>query len=201
MSRETERGSIGEPAGARRRLPGMTHTRTFAVAAMAGLALVLTGCGAENAGDPPASGSGTTVDPQTPTIASDPDPSADGLGTVILNQRLDVSPAEYPLADVPTQVAVESVTELGEAYKLAPGIDEIVASLEGTTLDAGERLFAYLVNACTTEEVALELRKNEVPVIVSGTTTLRCEPPTTLVVWIVGDEVPADAQPAQAIQK
>ncbi len=37
--------------------------------------------------------------------------------------------------------------------------------------------------------------------IVSGTSTLRCEPPTTLVVWVVGDEVPADATPAQAIQK
>jgi hypothetical protein len=179
----------------------MTHTRTFAVAAMVGVALVITGCGAENVGDSPGSGSGTTIDPQTPTIASGPDPSSGTLGTVILNQRLDVSPAEYPLIDVPTQVEVGSVTELGEAYKLAPGIDEIVAGLEDTQLDAGERLFAYLVNACTTEQVKLELRGNEVPMIVSGTSTLRCEPPTTLVVWVVGDEVPADATPAQAIQK
>ena len=37
--------------------------------------------------------------------------------------------------------------------------------------------------------------------IVTGTALLRCAPPTTMVVWVVGDEIPADAKPAQAIQK
>jgi hypothetical protein len=120
---------------------------------------------------------------------------------VVLNQRLDVDPAEYPLPDAPTQAEVSSVEELGKTYSTVPGIEDIVAGLEGTTLESGERLFVYLVNACRTDEVALDVRGDEVPMIVTGTAGLRCAPPTTMVVWVVGDEIPADAKPALAIQK
>ena len=183
---------------------GMTQLRTSAVAALAGLALVLTACGSEDATDvSPGSGAGTTAGagPGSPSIAADTGESTDTLGKVVLNQLLDVPPAEYPLPDAPTEAEVSSVAELGEVYSTVPGIDEIVAGLEGTTLGTGERLFVYLVNACTTDEVALAIQGNKVPMIVSGTALLRCAPPTTMVVWVVGDEIPAGAEPAHAIQK
>jgi hypothetical protein len=181
----------------------MTKTRTFAVIALAGAAVMLSACGNEVAGDgSPGSDAGTTVDAEagTPSVSS-ADRSADSLGTMVINQRLDVTPAEYPLPDVPTQVEAATAADLAEAYAVVPGIDEIVAELENTTLGAGERFFAYTVNACTTEDVSLQLRGTEVAMIVNGTALLRCAPPTTLVVWVVGDEVPSDAKPVQAIQK
>jgi hypothetical protein len=182
----------------------MTLTRTFAAVSLAGLALVLTGCGSEVAGDESTgSEAGTTVEPEadSPSISADADRSADSLGTVILNQTLDVTAAEYPLPDVPTQVDVASIAELGEAYAVVPGIEDIMAELEGTTLQPGERIFAYTVNACITDDVSLVVHGKQVPMVVNGTALLRCAPPTTLVVWVVGDEIPADAEPAQAIQK
>lgn len=182
----------------------MTNTRTFAVATLAGLALLLTGCGTEDATDGSlGSGAQSTVGPEadSPSALADTGQPGDPLGTVIFNETLDVSPAEYPLQDVPLQIEVASIAELGEAYAAAPGIDSIVAELGGTTLGAGERIFAYTVNSCTTDDVWLDIRGDEVPMIVNGTALLRCAPPTTLVVWVVGDEIPADAKPAQAIQK
>lgn len=182
----------------------MTNPRILPALALAGLALVLSGCGSEDATDP---GSGTVVEgqPDTPEIASDTgtdaDRSADALGTVVLNEKLGVDPAEYPLPDAPTQAEVASVAELGEVYATVPGIEDIVAGLEGTTLESGERMFVYLVNACTTKEVALSVDGDQVPMIVTGTKGLRCAPPTTMVVWVVGDEIPADAMPARAIQQ
>jgi hypothetical protein len=202
MSAVAPRGR--EPQAFLGRPTGMTQTRTFAAVLLAGLALGLSGCGTEVAGDgSPASGSGTTVDPEAdkPSISADTDRSSDTLGTMILNQKLDVTAAEYPLPDVPTQVEVSSIAELGEAYAVVPGIEDIVAELEGTTLEPGERIFAYTVNSCTTEDVSLVVQGNQVPMVVKGTALLRCAPPTTLVVWVVGDEIPADAKPAQAIQK
>jgi hypothetical protein len=188
-----------EPTGAPGRPSDMTKRRTFVGAALVGLALVLCACGTEAASD---GSSGTTIEPtaQTPSVSADADES-DALGTEVLNRLLDVSPAEYPLQDVPTQAEVASVSELAEVYAAAPDIDEIVAELEGTTLGAGDRFFVYLVNACTTDDVSLMLRGDEVPMIVRGTAGLRCPPPTTMVVWVVGDEIPADAKPAPAIQK
>ena len=138
----------------------MTQARTFAVVTLAGLALVLTGCGTEDAPDGSlGSGAGTTVEPEaeTPTIATATSrltPSAPWSSTSGSTSH----PAEYPLPDAPTEAEVTSVAELGEVYSTVPGIDEIVADLEGTTLGAGERLFVYLVNACTTDEVALAIQ-------------------------------------------
>jgi hypothetical protein len=178
----------------------MSQARTLAVlaVAVAGLSLGLTGCGTED----PNGAAGTTIVPETetPTIAATSEP-ADDLGTMILNRRLDVPAAQYPLPDAPTEAEVATVAELGEVYSTVPGIDGIVADLQDTTLGADERLFVYLVNSCTTKEVALAIQGKDVPMIVSGTARLRCAPPTTMVVWVVGDEIPADAKPAHAIQQ
>ena len=180
----------------------MIQARKLALVALAALALVLTGCGSEDAADSPGSG-GTAVESEldSPSVSADRDKSTDELGTVVLNQLLDVDPAEYPLPDAPTEIEVASVAELGEAYASVPGIEDIVAGLEGTTLGSGERMFVYLVNACTTDEVSLKVDGDQVPMIVIGTALLRCAPPTTMVVWVVGDEIPTDAKPAHAIQK
>jgi len=190
----------------------MTQIRTLTVAAIAGLAFLVTGCGTQDATEPSAggdAGSQTTgaadatsepESPDTPTLTQG-EQRQDGPGTVVLNQQLNVSPAEYPLPDVPQALEASSLAELADAYAVVPGIDEVLADLDGTTLAAGERFFAYTVNACVTDDVALVVRHDEVPMVVRGTATLRCEPPTTLVVWVVGDDVPADAKPAQAYQK
>jgi len=193
----------------------MTQIRTLAVAAIAGLAFLVTGCGTQDATDPSAGGdagsrTGTTGEadestsepeaPDTPTLTQG-EQGGDGPGIVVLNRQLDVPPAEYPLPDVPQALEASSLAELADAYAVVPGIDEILADLDGTTPAAGERFFAYTVNACVTDDVALVVRGDEVPMVVRGTATLRCEPPTTLVVWVVGDDVPADAKPAQAYQK
>jgi len=193
----------------------MTQIRTLTVAAIAGLAFLVSGCGTQDATDPSAGGdtgsrTGTTGEadestsepesPDTPTLTQG-EQGGDGPGIVVLNRQLDVPPAEYPLPDVPQALAATNLAELAEAYAVVPGIDEVLAELDGTTLAAGERFFAYTVNACRTDEVALVVRGDEVPMVVSGTANLRCEPPTTLVVWVVGDDVPADAKPARAYQK
>jgi hypothetical protein len=190
----------------------MTQIRTLTVAAIAGLAFLVSGCGTQDATDPSAGGdaggqTGTTgeadestSEPESPTLTQG-EQRQDGPGTVVLNQQLDVSPAEYPLPDVPQALEASSLAELADAYTVVPGIDEVLADLDGTTLAAGERFFAYTVNACVTDDVALVVRGDEVPMVVRGTATLRCEPPTTLVVWVVGDDVPADAKPARAYQK
>ncbi len=178
----------------------MTKTRTFAVVALAGAAFALTACGSEVAG----AGSTASSEGRTPSVSSSDSAGdrADGsLGTLVINERLDVTPAQYPLPDVPTQVEAATAADLAKAYAVVPGIDEIIAKLKNTTLGAGERFFAYTVNACTTEDVSLDLHGNEVTMVVDGTALLRCAPPTTLVVWVVGDEIPSDAKPVQAIQK
>jgi hypothetical protein len=179
----------------------MTQIRTLTVAAIAGLAFLVTGCGTQDATEPSAggdAGSQTTgaadatsepESPDTPTLTQG-EQRQDGPGTVVLNQQLNVSPAEYPLPDVPQALEASSLAELADAYAVVPGIDEVLADLD-----------AYTVNACVTDDVALVVRGDEVPMVVRGTATLRCEPPTTLVVWVVGDDVPADAKPAQAYQK
>lgn len=197
----------------------MRHIRTLAMSAVAGLALVVTGCGTQDANDPSTSSDAiggvgsqdeTTVGADDTT--SEPEPTAtpstaagdareDGPGTVVLNRDLGVSPAENPLPDVPFAVEATSVAELAEAYAVVPGIDGVLAELDAVVLGAGERFFAYTVNACRTDQVALVIRGDEVPMVVSGTATLRCAPPTTLVVWVVGDDVPAEAKPVQAYQK
>ena len=189
----------------------MSAVRTTVVTAMAGLAVLLTGCGQEDAGgdaqqgivaaDGDAAATPTLTPPATVTPTATPGDARDGLGEMILIEVLDVRAAEYPLPDAPTQVEASSVDELAQAYATVPGIDEVLAGLDDTALAPGERLFAYLVNACRTDDVRLMVRGDQVPMIVTGNATLRCAPPTTLVVWVVGDDVPADAVPAQAIQK
>lgn len=193
---------------------GMTSARVTrpsvrASAAAACFALVLTGCGAERAGDGSSGpGAATPVAPSasataeaTPSVAAGTDQADSALGTVVLNTHLAVRPEEYPLPDVPTHVEATSVADLRAAYAVVPGIDEVLAELDGLVLGPAERLFAYTVHACRTDQVELVLRGSEVPMIVSGTAALRCAPPTTLVVWVVGDEIPPDARPAQAVQK
>ena len=172
---------------------------------LAGVALGLAGCGEEDATDPGAGGADPAAsepaNDDTPELGSEHDDDGQGdIGSVLVNERLAISPAEYPLPGVPTHVEVANADELRVAFATVPGIDDIVAQIEDDANAAG-RMFAYTTNACITDDVSLEVRGNEVPMIVNGTATIRCEPPTTLVVWAVGDQVPSAAVPAQAIQK
>lgn len=212
-----------EPRAVPGRRTRMTRTRTLAVVVAAGLTLVLTGCGAEGADDP---ASGSVVAQTTPAVSTaptgdaadasptapeggtadaSPDPSPemqrDNLGKVLLNQRLDVPPADYPLPDVPTAVEVTSVAELAEVFAAVPGIDAVLAELDETVVGPGERIFAYTVKACRTNKIELEVQGGEVLMVVRGNEAVRClEPSPTLVVWLVGDDIPAEATPAPADQ-
>lgn len=184
----------------------MKRTHLMTVTAVLGLTLGLSACGSEDAADPRSGGDVGTSDEadtsDTPELSSEGDARTEEVvGRVLVNERLDVDPANAPLPDLPTHVILTSTTELADAYSTAPGIDEVVAKVEAAGVEDGERLFAYLVSACTTKDVALQTIDGDITMVVSGTAGLRCAPPTTLVVWAVGDEVAADATIGQAIQK
>lgn len=188
----------------------MRWTRPLAVPAVAAL-FALAGCGTEA---PPAAG--TDPEPSRTTAAVTPTTSApapgtsstapaddERLGTVVVNAPLGVEASDFPGPPTPLYAEVSGADELASLYAGVPGIEQIVAAVAASPPTANERLFVYTVAACRVADISLELTGKEVVMVVRGNTTLKCQPPPMqMVVWKVGaDDVPADAVPAQAVQK
>jgi len=171
--------------------------------------LLVAGCGAEPAGE--GTSIGTTADPTPvlPPTTEEPEPTpspADDdatIGEVLVSTTLAVEAGDYPGPPVPAFAEVSGADELASLFGVVPGIDDVVAAVEADPPTDSERLFVYVVAACRVNDVELELRGKKLTMVVHGNAALRCEPPPMqLVVWTVdAAEVPADAAPAQAVQK
>ena len=192
-----------------------TLTRRLLVPPMILSLSLLAGCAATDSGSagtgldvsaaptPGATVGTPSTDPGTPdSTPAQPSDTSD-LGTVVVNVALGINALDSPEPALPTHVEVSGAEDLATTYEGVPGIDRVVATVAASPPTPGERLFVYVVAACSTDDVSLRLRGGDVTMVVSGTTTLKCEPPPLqMVVWrLAVDEVPADAMPAEAIQK